>query len=79
MNEKIKYEKIIIPLGRKNVLTAAIRSIERTNRAFKMEMKKLPPIQKLATHYYCYVPLSEAREIKEKYEEIHWDKYGYVD
>lgn len=79
MNEKPKHEKVIFPLGRINVLKAAIRSMKKKNRKLNVLVSKMPTVQKLPTHCYCYFPAEYAQELMEKYKEIHYEKYGYVD
>lgn len=79
MKEKPKNEKIIIPKGRKQILKKVLSTLKKEDKEFKSLMDKLPTIQTLPTHYYCYVPYEYARKIVEMYKDLHYEEYGYVD
>ena len=74
-----KHEKIIVAKGKLAVLKKAISELSKEDKSFKKAMKLLPKIQKLPTHYYVYVPFESRLKVKEKFEQIHYDKYGYID
>lgn len=74
-----KHEKIIIPKGRKQLFRKVLTKLKKKDSQFKALMDKMPDIQTLPSHSYCYVPFDYAIRIKEMYEELHYEKYGFVD
>lgn len=77
MKKQPKHEKVIIPKGRIALFKKVISSLKTSDPKFKKLMAGLPPIQKLPTHSYCYVPIEYAMAIKDKYDELHYEAYGY--
>lgn len=74
-----KHEKVLIGKGRLGVIKKAITELSKEEKQFRVAMKSLPPIQKLPAHYYLYVPIEFSIRLKEKFEDIHLEKYGYID
>lgn len=74
-----KTEKIIIGKGKLTVIKKVITELSKSDSVFKNEMDKLPAVQKLTSHYYLFVPINYHQIVKKKFEELHFEKYGYVD
>ena len=74
-----KHEKIIVAMGKLNILKKAISELSKEEKEFQAAMQKLPSIQKLPMHCYVYIPAEYKVIVKEKFNRIHYEKYGYVD
>lgn len=70
--EKQKHEKVIIGKGNLTLFRKAISILKKEDADFKKQMKGLPPIQKLPTHYYCYVPFDQARRLADIFDELQY-------
>lgn len=79
MKQQPKHEKIKIPKGRILIFKKVVANLKKEDKEFKKLMGSLPPIQKLATHSYCYVPFKYARRLFDDNRELHYEVYGYCD